>query len=109
MRPVIGKTDRRTPPWPAAVTAGLLALATLSTVASVVVSFVLGFPIVAVPLLVLVAVFASTTEGVWRGRRGARVSACVIGVAVMLVGLQQLGESGVQGLLPVAIGGLLAI
>ncbi|WNM39411.1 hypothetical protein RMN56_30610 [Micromonospora halotolerans] len=65
-----------------------------------------------VPVLLLtlvgVAVCASIGYGLWRGWRGSRIVAVVLGVLVLLSGLNSLGSSDF-GFLPIAYGALVAL
>jgi hypothetical protein len=65
-----------------------------------------------VPLLLLalvgVGVCASTGYGLWRGWRGSRIVAVVLGVVLLLSGLNSLGSSDF-GLLPMVYGALVAL
>ncbi|MBM0278042.1 hypothetical protein [Micromonospora tarensis] len=65
-----------------------------------------------VPVLLLTAVgvgvCASVGYGLWRGWRGSRIVAVVLGVLVLLSGLNSLGSSDF-GFLPVAYGALVAL
>ncbi|WP_139338249.1 hypothetical protein [Micromonospora avicenniae] len=65
-----------------------------------------------VPVLLLalvgVGVCASTGYGLWRGWRGSRIVAVVLGVLLLLSGLNSLGSSDF-GFLPMAYGALVAL
>ncbi|MBM7491924.1 hypothetical protein [Micromonospora luteifusca] len=58
--------------------------------------------------LVGVAVCASTGYGLWRGWRGSRIVAVVLGGLLLLSGLNSLGSSDF-GFLPIAYGALVAL
>ncbi|MEV4812210.1 hypothetical protein [Micromonospora avicenniae] len=58
--------------------------------------------------LVGVGVCASTGYGLWRGWRGSRIVAVVLGVLLLLSGLNSLGSSEF-GFLPMAYGALMAL
>ena len=87
-------TGRRVPPWPVAVAAALIALLAAASAVTTVVALFGGLVPLAVVALILLFVSGSTALGMWQGRRGARVIACLVSGAVVALGLLQLDESG---------------
>ena len=101
------QTQRRpAPPWPVAAAVAVVALFALGSI----VMIVLGLVGSLIPLAVIGAiglfVSGSTALGLWQGRRGARVVACLIGLAILATSLRLIADNGAFALLPVAASAL---
>jgi hypothetical protein len=92
---------RTVPPTPITVVVVLFTMIALAAVALGVGGLIfggggaIGFSLIA---LLMTAVFALTAHSLWQARRGAWLTAIILGVVLMLLGLPLLGRRDLGGL-----------